>query len=447
MGQAELYGEKDFLMWDSAMTEKQFGDIDMFNKQALINGERVPILFTHNINNLNTETNGNVWHGDFVEGRNANDLVPFTTSIEQVLTLPFAARYVRCEDAVNELCESRGNPNKYDAHCWVDRSDYAPQTSQSKAFGSQVSWHPGNRFHQLESRKAAMTILQGVKNSLKIWEDGINEKGFPLKESYWHIGSIYKSIQGNLKSYINGEGKGISPCEVHLAKKGIERACRIAMHGMGEFTPINLGYANSIHAHMKLPQNSWKRVPGSDVEQSYDGIDLLPLSWKIPDGEVDVHAIAIATTYERSQIEHKWKDVGDDDDDDNEDAENSRFLMHHEHDSKTRALSQDDIVPGSGWGVDSQFGSAVTGYCDGSSNSYNCHRSMKNNCLLSGHNDARNVISGDGLSGWLIIQIPRVKEGLIFAKMEVSFLFYTCAGILYYIIINLTSFCLKLQHK
>ena len=422
MGQAELYGEKDFLMWDSSMTEKNPGDIDMFNKQALINGERVPIIFTRNINALEEETNGSIWHGDIIPGV---DFVPLTTSYEQVNTLPLATRYVNCDYSVKELCSDRGNPNKYDAHCWVPRSDYTPITTQSSAFGGQASWHPGNRVHQLESRKAAMTILQGLKKALGIWENGIDQNGFPLKESYWHVGETYKLVQDNLMTYMNDKGKGQSRCETHLQQDGLERACRIVMHGMGDFTPINLGYANSIRAHMKAPPDGWTKVPGSEKNTAYSGVDLLPLSWKIPQGEVDVHAIAIATTYARPQIDHKWYDEEED-----EDAESSRLLRHdnsrkfYQLDQKNRRLSQsseETIIPGRGWGVNPQkTNNDITGYCDGSTNSYDCQRSELSNCLLSGHNDGRNTISGDGYSGWLVIQIPKLKEGLIAAKIEVS---------------------------
>ena len=430
MGQAELYGEKDFLMWDSAMTEKVGGDLDLFNKQALINGERVPIIFTRNINKLKTETSDKIWYGDIVPG---HEFVVKTTGYEQVLELPFAARYVNCDMEVQEMCSERKNPNKYDAYCWVPRSDYKPEKKQINSFKSQASWHPGNRYHQFESRKAAMTILQGFKGALKIWEEGIKESGVPLKASYWHIGDLYKSVQNDLMSFMNNEDHiGKSSCERRLKVIGLERACRVVLHGMGEFAPINLGLANSIR------KNAKNDFLDDEFEEKYSGINVQPLSWKIPNGEVDVHAIAIASTYQKPQVDHRWYDEGDDDDTE-EDAESSRLLRSENKkdnfnskealavNQSDRNLSEDEpaLVPGKGWGIFSQSGDEITGYCDGSMMSHNCHRSKNNNCLLSGHNDSRNTISGDGLSGWLIVQIPKLKEGLIFAKVEVSFLMIT----------------------
>ena len=429
-GQAELFGEKDFLMWDSMMTEREPGDLDLYNKQAMINGERVPIIFTHSINDLSKETNGLIWHGDVLTGA---DFCPLTTGLAQAETLPLATRFQRCELTVSELCADKNNPNKYDAYCWVPRSDFEPKTPQSEKFSSQVGWHPGNRYHQYESRKAAMTILHGFKAALQTWEEGMKEKGFPLKESYWHVGETYKLVQDTLKSYISGDGKNNTVCEKRMEPLGLSKACRIPLHGMAEFTPINLGEANSIHAHMKEAPNGWVPKP---LEESYSGFDLLPLSWKIPANEVDVHAIAIATTYKNPQIDHKWYDEGDDNGDDEVDAEDSRRLKSGDTNYNTavedkldsykknkrslRKLSEDEVVPGLGWGIFSTTESEVTGYCDGSSVSFNCHRASTQNCLLSGHNDGRNTITGDGLSGWLVVQIPKLKEGLIFIRQEVS---------------------------
>ena len=40
------------------------------------------------------------------------NFVPFTTSLDQVETLPLAAQYLKCADDVRELCADKGNPNK-----------------------------------------------------------------------------------------------------------------------------------------------------------------------------------------------------------------------------------------------------------------------------------------------------------------------------------------------
>ncbi len=50
-----------------------------------------------------------------------------------------------------------------------------------------------------------------------------------------------------------------------------------------------------------------------------------------------------------------------------------------------------------------------------------CKRSKGDTCLLYGHNDGRIGIMGDGLSGWLVVTLPELKEGLVFARMEVRY--------------------------
>ena len=37
---------------------------------------------------------------------------------------------------------------------------------------------------------------------------------------------------------------------------------------------------------------------------------------------------------------------------------------------------------------------------------------------MSGHNDGRGTIKGDGLSGWLVLQLKDVTEGIFMARME-----------------------------
>ena len=90
---AKLYGEADFMWWDSSMTEK--GDpCDVFNKQAILSGERVPIILTDFINNLPVETNNTVWYGKIID--DLSKIVPESEDETQVKTLLWASQYVNC---------------------------------------------------------------------------------------------------------------------------------------------------------------------------------------------------------------------------------------------------------------------------------------------------------------------------------------------------------------
>lgn len=190
------------------------------------------------------------------------------------------------------------------------------------------------------------------------------------------------------------------------------------MHGMSEFTPINLGNGNSIMRNAKTGANGFPKPLG---EMIYKGPDILPLKWKIPEGDVDVHAIAIATNYEAPNFDHLFEEKLEEDDEDDEDAEDAenerRDLKQISAKDASRSVSSTGIIPGEGWA--SYFAQSTGGieeYCDGSAMS-ECNR-RNAHCTTYGNNDRHSCLSGDGLSGWLVIDIPHVEEGLILAKSE-----------------------------
>jgi len=358
----------------------------------------------------------------------ALEVCPLTTSLEQGKDLPWAVRYQRCKEGV-DLCYANKQQEKFNAVCWVERKDIEKPNFKYNVPKGQASWHPGWRHHQLSSRKSVLIFLKAFQKAFDIWEEGIGKDGFPLKESYWHIGEIYKDMQNTLRTYINGEGKGTSLCEKHYEQYGFDKWCRTRMRGMSEFSPRNLGYENSISKRVKPAASGY--VPGPLFTNAYVGPDILPLGWKIPEGHVDLHAIAVVTNYEAPQIDHFWEYEGDDDTFE-EDAENSRRQLGNAKEVVStegnldtaagnlndvpRALASDDVVPGEGWGF--YLRTADNEYCDGSANS-ECDRIVGNSqCFYYGANDSRNGISGDGLSGWIVINVPEVKEGIVWAKLE-----------------------------
>jgi hypothetical protein len=60
--------------------------------------------------------------------------IPVTESIEQVQTLPYAARYVECAGAMNKECRSSG----YNGVCWIDRDDVTPVKKQKAVMGGRA---------------------------------------------------------------------------------------------------------------------------------------------------------------------------------------------------------------------------------------------------------------------------------------------------------------------
>jgi hypothetical protein len=80
----------------------------------------------------------------------------------------------------------------------------------------------------------------------------------------------------------------------------------------------------------------------------------------------------------------------------------------------TFAAGAPKVPIGKGIALDSKVGDS---FCDGSVDSF-CDRSATNNCLLLAHNDGRNGMKIDGFSGWVVMNLPNLKNGFVFVKFE-----------------------------
>jgi hypothetical protein len=80
---------------------------------------------------------------------------------------------------------------------------------------------------------------------------------------------------------------------------------------------------------------------------------------------------------------------------------------------KSPTFKNPPMVPlGKGLGL---FVKAGDEFCDGTVNSF-CGRGWGESCPLYGHNDQRSVILFDGFSGWVVFNIPDLKNGYIAIK-------------------------------
>lgn len=80
-----------------------------------------------------------------------------------------------------------------------------------------------------------------------------------------------------------------------------------------------------------------------------------------------------------------------------------------------RSLGNDrSLVQGRGWSLQTKAGDI---HCNGTWDS-ECGRGEDEKCLLSGHNDGRGGLLFDSLSGWLVLNLKRVKAGIIIVKFE-----------------------------
>jgi hypothetical protein len=130
-------------------------------------------------------------------------------------------------------------------------------------------------------------------------------------------------------------------------------------------------------------------IPHVTTPLEYTGPDVFNPYTAVPEGEVDVLAIvSLGRTY-------------------TDDGHRSVQEISPEF----RRTQESNIEPGLGWVTCCR----PPGYCDGTYNSI-CGR--RGSCLLLGHNDARGGLEFDSYSGWLVMTLPAVKEGIIVTKLE-----------------------------
>ena len=387
---ADIYGEADILLY-SSKTEEADGSLDLLYKQSVMSGERVPVILTDKPGNFIHESMGNAWMGNLQSG--------------------------------HEVCGTRKrgpcNFNVFNSACWVERTDFTPETPQDLEIPSEAyeSYHT----HQLEGYKLALLVLEALDGALHTWAQMIASPGVPHVQRNWHVGPLYDNMRESIRTFQDSD-EVLSKCEKMMGNLRI--VCRVEMHGFTEFTPRVTPSCNSLGALLPAEMD----ISNYYKPQNYRGIDLLPLNWKIPDNQTDVHMISIATSAPARNIEDdddsdsrddklRW----DNDDDDHGAGDGSfrhlgdcvlrRCILRRTKSATNLGKAQSALVPGKGW----MLSNPVAGFCDGSSQS-TCGRQANNSCLLAGHNDHQSGILGDGSSGWLLMMVENVREGIILVR-------------------------------
>jgi hypothetical protein len=313
------------------------------------------------------------------------------------------------------------------------------------------------------SRVWSLLVLNALDAALDLWKAKIEEEGgFPLADEHWHVGETYLDIQNTLRKNMNAkpltvkEGEEDTRAACEKTWHNYPRVCRVQMKAYGEWTPRANPDLTSFRSIIKAAPNGYKPI----IEESivYDGIDLEFLDNpekgsfpRIPDDEVDVHMIAIATHKAAPDLDHSVSDEAER----RRLADNSQLIMGKrlqrakqtfkakwaqiEKDRRRRTRRQslrslstlnrtaissslhrglgeddDNIIPGQGWAMSEH---SHTGFCDGTFMS-TCDRFPSNNCLEIGHNDGRGGFQGDPLAGWIVFTVPDVKEGIIIVRLE-----------------------------
>ena len=168
-------------------------------------------------------------------------------------------------------------------------------------------------------------------------------------------------------------------------------------------------------------------MPKNEKEQLYEGLDAHNECYDIPPGEVDVLSIVSGrrrklselpfnalpvnismtspvklTTKSLREVTQKVSKEAEDNQ-----LESEAILKQQQH----RDLGE--IKPGKGW----EIAGEPQGHCDGSYDAV-CNRWTRHPCVLSGHHDGRGVLAGNGLSGWLVMTLKDLKEGIIVLKVH-----------------------------
>ena len=393
LGAMSIYGDEiDVIIWDSHMTEGGGADFDLFCRQALLGSKRAPFILGLGaefpvLQMLHNNAGADV--GGVGSGRIG---VPITQDEVQVNTLPWAAQYLACAPDRNDLCS---NPaNKYRTKCWIERDDVTPPTPQRAHADSQVSWHPGFREHQLTGRVLAFWMLQALDQALEKWVEITIVEGDPLADEYWHISDHYERIKQNVLQMPP------SFCEDGSGGRFPSRVCRLALKARTEYTPRADPDKTSIRSILKPAPDGY--IPSFEESPLYEGDDVPNPATMVPEGAVDVRSIV---SKRRRVIRNLSSEASTE--------EPSMPQIHSTESKSIRRRADEAIVPGRGWGV---YGEPL-GFCDGTPNSV-CGRQRSNNCLLYGHNDGRGGIHGDGLSGWLVMNLEGVKEGIVIMNID-----------------------------
>eukprot|EP00584_Thalassiosira_punctigera_P001638 CAMPEP_0172537262 /NCGR_PEP_ID=MMETSP1067-20121228/8885_1 /TAXON_ID=265564 ORGANISM="Thalassiosira punctigera, Strain Tpunct2005C2" /NCGR_SAMPLE_ID=MMETSP1067 /ASSEMBLY_ACC=CAM_ASM_000444 /LENGTH=1010 /DNA_ID=CAMNT_0013322523 /DNA_START=27 /DNA_END=3056 /DNA_ORIENTATION=- len=446
--------ETDWIMWDSKMTERPGYLNNFFLRQALISGNRSPVLMGdgvdltgfHDVAGASVAAQGNGW-------------IPVTVSEEQVKEVPWAAQYLQCAPGATANCPGHA----YTAGCWVEREDFKPQARQEPIVGGQASWHPGNRVHKRRGRMIALIILQTLDYALDKWETVAAEGGgYPIAEEHWHVTDYYKSIRekakevggcfGNnwrigQKRHLLEEEQADEDDPYHRNLDGEDdfwppRLCNLPLQGRSLWGPRHNPVETSLLSIMRPNQmgdidpliktNAYMSPP------CYSPPDR-PAPWTVPP-ETEPFAPLIGgsrrlTVDEDGQHQHQLRSQVDESPTPGEATkvdsavEGNRqvpILRNYvakrvlaegdaveEDAKKSEAADKDAIVPGLGlqvhWGR--------PGVCDGSSHSW-CDKVCSSACLMGGAQDNRGMVCFDGLSGWLVFDVKNVKHGFIGARME-----------------------------
>ena len=174
--------------------------------------------------------------------------------------------------------------------------------------------------------------------------------------------------------------------------------------GRTQYTPRSNYDKSSVTSILKPASDGY--IPKNDQKALYDGPDVHNPNYDVPEGQVDVMAVVAGR--------RRLANAGTEEEDDAEEHQpvlQSVPLSSSSSGSASRQLQQ--IVPGKGW----ESTGEPQGLCDGSYGT-NCARSGYEECFLIGHHDFRGSVVGNEYSGWLVMNLSNLQQGVIVRPMS-----------------------------
>ena len=174
LGMSSIYGDEiDLLLWDSGMTEGAGFQQEFFFRQGLIGGKRVPMVMGMGMNPDLMRILYENADADVGQFGAATEGMPLTIDAEQVMTIPYATRFLNCAPDAKDYCDKQP---RFCTVCWIDPvgdGSIVPPTPQKEYFSDNNNFHPGWRPLQLQGRNLAIMILRALQDAIDLWTENV----------------------------------------------------------------------------------------------------------------------------------------------------------------------------------------------------------------------------------------------------------------------------------
>lgn len=440
LGFSSLYGKDiDVLIWDCGMTESSNLElVDLFFRQGLMSSGKqgkIPHIFVGG--NSNGDGLFQLLRWFHIEADvgvaqlgKATYSVPLTESLEQAQTLPKVLQFVNCTDGAHEICIA----NAHCTRCWVNRTDipdvnklfpnlesYTDSKEMTKRW-----WYPGWRQHALLGRNLAYAIIDSMQDAVQQWSSG-TMGGPPLDDEDWFVTEYYENIKNKLETLlVKKDDENSMRCYDYAKEFSLpSKICNTPMQGATQHTPRP--YPNETSIAKLVATDDERLIPVNPKSVSYQGQDVHNDCFDLHDVDVPRIVSQRRRNLKESSATSRYLDGPYKEDDEINLLMPPRFRAIHEarklHEAKylehkkkqshlQSSRSLESLQMGHGWLIHGE----KPGQCDGEYLSI-CGRESTDSCPLLGYHDSRGELVANEASGWLLLNLPNVKEGIVIVKV------------------------------